>query len=543
MGVYDVNDLQKQVTNQCKQMEPKIRPEFTVLQCEKDKAVVSVEIPEVLQEQKPCYYAAAGIQKGSYVRVGDADEPMTSYEIYNYMSYKKRIEEDIRVVERGTLSDLDMEALQNFIETVKKDRPNFAKFDEKVALEKLGILKKVEGEYVPTLAGLLCFRICPDLILPQLVITAAVIPGFEIGQVGELGERFLDNKKITGTIPQIIKTAVEFVTRNMKKRTIIRDDTGQRDDKFEYPIAAIREAIINALVHRDYSVHTESSYISIRMFNDRLEIMNPGGLYGDLTIENLNNVINPPVRNKNLVRILEEMGELENRSSGIATMIKEMRGLRLEPPIFEDRRGNFIVIFKNHHFLTKEDQHWLQSLGIDLTENEAYALVLIKKNQKITNGDYQKINNVNRDRALIELKGLIAKGLIQAQGIGSGTYYVLNSGKEEIQQLNIDTLVHHPEIKNKITDQDNSVPTKITDQDNDVFNKSEHRDKGVSKEEQILEYCKIPKSKKEIMEFVGLHHKRNFEVNYLNPLLKSEKLKMTLPDKPTSRNQKYVTIN
>lgn len=434
VGVYDPNDLQKQVTNQCNQMEPRVRPEFTILQFDNGNIVVSAEIPEILQEEKPCYYLGTGIQKGSYVRVGDSDEPMTSYETYNLMSYKKRIEEDLRVIEKSSIDDLDSDLLKKYIDLISNERPNFSKFNYEVALEKLGILRKLDNEYKPTLAGLLCFGICPEFILPQLVITAAVIPGFQIGEIGELGERFLDNKKITGTISQMIKGAVEFVTKNMKKKTIVRNDTGQRDDKFEYPVAAVREAIINALVHRDYSLHTESSYISIRMFNDRIEITSPGGLYGDLTIENLNNIVNPPVRNKNLVRILEEMGELENRSSGIATMIREMRTLKLEPPVFEDKRGNFTVSFKNHNLMTKEDQQWIKDTGHYLTENEAYTLVFIKRNGKITNGDYQKINNVNRDKALLELKGLISKELIKPEGVGSGTYYILN--EEKVLNLN-----------------------------------------------------------------------------------------------------------
>lgn len=195
----------------------------------------------------------------------------------------------------------------------------------------------------------------------------------------------------------------------MKRRVIISPDTGERDDKFEYPIEAIREAVINALVHRDYSQYTESSYISIKMYNDRLEISNPGGLYGNLTVEELTEVINPPVRNKTLIRILEKLDIIGNRSSGIATMIMSMRGLHLEPPIFENKRSNFNVIFKNHTLMNKDDRKWLEKINIQLSENEALSLIYLRSNGRMTNGDYQKINNVNRDKALQELKGLINK--------------------------------------------------------------------------------------------------------------------------------------
>ena len=434
VGVYDADDLQKQVKNQCNEMVPKVRAKFTVLNLE-NKQIVSAEIPEILQEEKPSYYQGAGIQKGAYIRVGDSDEHMSSYEIYNLMSYRKRIEEDLRVIDRANLNDLDKIKVQDYVNKVKEIRPNFSMFEDVYALEKLGIVNKVGNEVKPTLAGLLCFGICPDLLLPQLVINAAVIPGFSVGDTGELGERFSDSKKIIGTIPEMIKLSVEFIIKNMKRKVIIRKDNGTRDDKYEYPVNAIREAVINALIHRDYSIHTESSYISIRMFNDRLEISNPGGLYGNLTVEDINNVINPPVRNRNLVRILEEIEEIENKSSGIATMINSMRELKLEPPVFEDKRENFKVTFKNHNLMTKEDREWLQAFETSMSENQAYALVFIRNNAKLTNGDYQKINNVNRDRALIDLKELIVKGLIISYGIGSGTYYRLSDYEHENRQI------------------------------------------------------------------------------------------------------------
>lgn len=87
VGVYDTNDLQKKMVSQCYNMEPKIRPHFTILK-HGELEVVAAEISEVLSEQKPCYYKPKGIQNGSYVRVGDADELMTSYEIYNLTAYK-----------------------------------------------------------------------------------------------------------------------------------------------------------------------------------------------------------------------------------------------------------------------------------------------------------------------------------------------------------------------------------------------------------------------------------------------------------------------
>lgn len=205
VGIYDSDDIQKKIKNQCNEMEPAVRARFNLLKCEENKYVLLVEIPEVMQEEKPCYYKGAGIEKGSYIRVGDSDEHMNTYEIYNLTSYNKKKEEDLRIIGRSELDDLDTDLVNNYLDKIRNIKPNFSKIkDDKVALSKLGIIAKVEDKYKPTVAGLLCFGICPELVLPQLVVKAMVIPGFKIGEVGELGERFTDNKSITGTISEMI---------------------------------------------------------------------------------------------------------------------------------------------------------------------------------------------------------------------------------------------------------------------------------------------------------------------------------------------------
>lgn len=162
---------------------------------------------------------------------------------FNLFSYNKKREEDLRVIDRSELDDLDMELVNNYMNKIKKLKPNFSKIkDDNIALSNLGIIVKIDSAYKPTIAGLLCFGICPELLLPQLVVKAMVIPGFKIGEVGDLGERFTDSKNITGTVSEMIKKTMDFITKNMKKRVIISPDTGERDDKFEYPVEAIRRS-------------------------------------------------------------------------------------------------------------------------------------------------------------------------------------------------------------------------------------------------------------------------------------------------------------
>lgn len=341
LGVYDVQDLQKKVTEQCKEMEPIVRALFSV--CEIDgKMVVSAEIPGTDISERPVFYKGAGRMRGSYIRVGESDEPMSEYEIYSYEAFRKRIRDDIRVVSNAKLSLFDTEKLNEYISAVKSERINLANnvSDEEI-MELMGIT--VDG--VPTLAGVMTFSKYPQGYFPQLCITAVCIPGLEMGDTDDEQVRFTDNRRITGPISEMLSEAVEFVRRNSRYKTII-DRYGKRIDKEEYPIKAVREAVLNALVHRDYSIYTENVPIRIEMYSDRMEIISSGGLYGRITIDSLGKV-HPDTRNAALANMLEILHITENRYSGIPTICREFKQAGLPAPIFEVRRGEFTVIFKN----------------------------------------------------------------------------------------------------------------------------------------------------------------------------------------------------
>lgn len=342
VGVYDPQDLQKKVTEQCKQMEPVVRALFTV--CEADgKMIVSAEIPGVDISERPVFYKGVGRIRGSYVRVGEADEPMSEYEVYSYDAFRKRTRDDIRVVEGARLSLFDKERLSMYLKAVKQERKNLANnFSDEEILELMGVT--ING--TPTVAGVMTFSIYPQTYFPQLCITAVVVPGTEIGILGEDGERFIDNERITGSVPEMLEAAVDFVRRNSRTKTIITED-GQRRDKPEYPIKAVREAVLNALVHRDYSIHTENVPIRIEMYRDRMEIISCGGLYGKITIDSLGKV-RPETRNAALANMLELLDVTENRYSGIPTIRAEFRNAGLPAPIFSVRHGEFSVTFKNN---------------------------------------------------------------------------------------------------------------------------------------------------------------------------------------------------
>ena len=144
----------------------------------------------------------------------------------------------------------------------------------------------------------------------------------------------------------MLQQALSFVQNNTKKSTFVNPMTGKREDKTEYPIKALREIILNAIIHRDYSIYTENDPIRIEIYDNRIEISNPGGLYGRLSIDDLGSV-RSDVRNPYIASILEILEVTENRYSGIPTIYDEMKKMNLLPPKFEDNRGVFKVTLFN----------------------------------------------------------------------------------------------------------------------------------------------------------------------------------------------------
>ena len=162
-GVYDLQDIQQKITEQCDSMTPKVRPLFSYAQKD-DKNFCSIEVPALDIADRPCYYSGKGRLKGSYVRVGTNDEPMTEYEIYSYEAYRKKYQDDIRVIERVTNQGIDERALNEYIKLLSENKPNLSKLQKDQISELMSIT--VNGKY--TLATTILFGLYPQAYFPQL---------------------------------------------------------------------------------------------------------------------------------------------------------------------------------------------------------------------------------------------------------------------------------------------------------------------------------------------------------------------------------------
>ena len=157
-GVDDPQAVQQQVNNQAKQMVPIVRPVFTVAEID-GKKVVSAEIAECPIMEKPCYYAGAGRLKGSYVRVGDSDEPMTEYEVYSYEAFRQNTQDEKHPVLNATMHDLSGDRLTEYMLKIKRFKENLSQ----LPLEKVLRLQGITADGVPTIAGLMLFGRTPRM--------------------------------------------------------------------------------------------------------------------------------------------------------------------------------------------------------------------------------------------------------------------------------------------------------------------------------------------------------------------------------------------
>ena len=411
VGVGNPRKLQEDLSGLAAQMEPPLRPSFSVEEIE-GGTIVAVEVPEVAFDQKPCYHRPHHLQEGSFIRVGNSTRRMSDYEIYSFISSRTQPKFDAEPILEATLEDLDRGKLEGYLAQQRKARPNapYWSLPFEQILNQLRIVIETDGILRPTLAGLLMFGSYPQRFEQQMVVVFLQFYGTTTTEEAPSGERFLDNRKFEGTVKDIIDNATDYVMAGMRKGSLIRGVT--RQDIPEYPEVALREAIVNAVAHRDYSHFVRGSHIQVRMFADRLEVQNPGGLYGGVTVDELKE--GQSTRNLLLVQLMEDLQLVENRGSGIDAMLDAMEKRGLPAPVFEDKRTAFLVRF--YQQTTTETPS---------ANEEQRILAYVKKHGFIRRVDAQKILDVNEARARYLLQKMQKAGQLQKEGRYKDARYLL----------------------------------------------------------------------------------------------------------------------
>lgn len=269
----------------------------------------------------------------SFKRVGKVTKRMGRDEFERLIRETKHIYYGALPCEGAKIGDLDTRKITEYLTLCKLSRgiPVDLNLPIEENLRKLRALDHSTGN--PTRAAILLFGDDPQRFLSHAQIRCARFKGRNKGD-------FIDIQDFSGTLPGMIESTLQFVSRNT--RVAAKVIGSQRAEVTEYPTLAIREAIVNAVCHRDYTIGGDD--IRMAIFDDRIEVQSPGGLPGHLTLENLEK--EHYLRNPLIAQLLFNIKYVERWNTGIRKMKEWMKEHGLEEPVFEDFKTSFRVVFK-----------------------------------------------------------------------------------------------------------------------------------------------------------------------------------------------------
>jgi len=377
--------------------EPKvmIRPEKLSV---KKKAVIAFLVSE--SRIKPVSF------KGRYFkRIGSSNRQMSWEDITKLVLESVGTTWDGLIEPRATLEDIDLEKVKKFVSLCNKTgrRPIPENEAPLMTLEKLELIQKEK----PTRAAILLFGKNPQRFYLQAILKMGRFRSETI---------IVDDKEVHGTLLEQVEEAMLYFRDRLQTRFEFTGEL-QRKVIWEYPLEALRETVINAVCHRDY---LDSANTQIKIYDDHILVWNPGRLPPDLSLDQLKTDHPSRPHNGLIAEAFFYAGYIEKWGGGTLKVIRECIDSGLPEPEFFEDMGMFGVTLRKDIYSEKN----LKELGFN--DRQIKAVMHVKERGKITNREYQKINQVSRQTASRELLHLTeGKLLIRYGETGRGTYYTL----------------------------------------------------------------------------------------------------------------------
>jgi len=326
-GVELGENTLEQLANRIKQhTDPKIYPSINTENIE-EKDLVIIEVNE--SQEKPVFYRG-----NAYKRVGKSTHRLNSSEIRKLAKNSgKKLQWDEQICEKASLEDINEEQVREFLQTAENKRDldiGYSSIEE--ALRKLDVLR--DGEITNT--GALMFTEKPQRFFLQSEIKCGRFKGTNM-------KEFIDMAEFSGPLHKQIDDAEKFVLKNIKKAAWIEPGKIERQEKWEYPLEAVREAITNAVVHRDYQ---STSKVQVRIFDDRIEIWNPGNLPEGWTVDTLKKEHESKPFNPLLARMFFLIKYIEEWGRGTIDMVEDCIEHGIPEPEFRDTGTSIVVTFR-----------------------------------------------------------------------------------------------------------------------------------------------------------------------------------------------------
>ncbi len=366
------------------------------------KAICLVEVPPGL----PHVYSL----DGRYLtRAGDRNRLLSSTELTALLLARGEAGFESRAAPGATLDDLDPARVSAYLETLGQPAGDMQRL-----LLARGCLAQTADGLVPSYAGILLFGRQPQQFLRHAEIILVRYAG------PTMSDEFLRHDA-GGVLPDQIRQAEAFVSANMRRGMRIKGLT--REETTEYPLPVVREAIVNAVAHRDYAIRGEG--IRVLIFSDRLEVYSPGRLPGHVTLDNL--MTERFSRNEAIVQVLSDLGFVERLGYGIDRMVAAMQEAGLPEPVFEETAAGFRVTLRGRgDDLVSRDpvaQRWSHRR---LNPRQEKALAYLAEHGSITNREFRELCPELSDETIRrELADMVDQGLLLKVGDRKATYYIL----------------------------------------------------------------------------------------------------------------------
>lgn len=571
-GVEQPDKLSADIASQCSDtFNIPLRVDITA-EVINGKAVLVVFVPEAAPQQKPVFFKAKGLPAGAFRRIGSTDQRCTEDDMAVFYQGRQQETFDAVTVPDSTLDDLAIEAILDYRKSRAEANPDAEELrwsDEELLLALGAIRRDSDKQLKPTVAGLILFGKPQALrrCFPMTRVDYIRVPGRD--WVPDPDRRF-DTIDLRDSIFRLLRRAQAAVLDDLPKSFGLDEGELQRQDKPVIPQRVIREALVNALMHRSYRAN---SPVQIIRYANRLEIRNPG--FSLKSPEHLGEPGSQP-RNPKIAAVLHETRFAETKGSGIRVMRDIMEQAGLAPPLFEsDRNGDqFVARFFFHHFLGEDDIAWLARFrDVHLSPEEARALIVVREAGAIDNATYRNLNKVDTLAASQALRRLREAGLLTQKGRGSATYYVpgerlgleadpalhddlrplsskpsgLSSEPEALSSdlgvlsSELEGLSSNPPIRGQRFDDEgrrallNGIPGELAAKVGALGQR--HPPEEVRRI--VVELCQLRAWRAEELATLLRRNAETVRQNYLRPLMRDARIVMTNPQEPNDPQQAY----
>ncbi len=377
--------------------DPRLQPSISKIEHGR-KTVIAIRV-------EPVAGGPVSIRGRFFRRAGRTNQRMSHEEIVQRLLSASGMSWDASVEPKATWEDLDRSRIRDYIAAIRQTgrRPIPVRVSEREVLQKFDLLPGGK----PTRAAVLLFGKTPTRFYPSAFL--------KLGRFRS-PTLIVDDRQISGTLLNQVEETMAWLRERLQTRFEVTGKP-QREVIWEYPLEAVREAVVNAVCHRDY---LSAAHIQVRLYDDRLEIWNPGDLPAPLKPEDLLRDHDSIPRNPKIAAAFFFAALVEQWGTGTLRMAAALKEAGHSGPEFDARTvGRFRVVLRQGPAIKTR----LQEMG--LSDRQLQLIAYVREHGKITNRAYREMTGLSDEATRKEIAGLLDLGVLEQVGRGRSTAYIL----------------------------------------------------------------------------------------------------------------------